>query len=64
MCLRLYRESGGKGKKRADGELCNGGHLFSELKIRTRSERIFLLLQLRVAVWEKQFGCLPEGWYF
>lgn len=54
----------GKGYKRVDGELCDGGHLFSKLKIRTRSERIFLLLELRTAVWERRFGCLPEGWYF
>lgn len=62
-----WRERGGeeaKGNKRADGELCNGGHLFSKLKIRTRSERIFLLLELKAAVWERRFGCLPEGWYF
>lgn len=60
----LESEGWGRGYKRADGELCNGGHLFSKLKIRTRSERIFLLLELRAAVWERRFGCLPEGWYF
>lgn len=74
FCLRFvtttacyWRERGGgeeKGYKRADGELCHGGHLVSKLKIRTRSERIFLLLELRAAVWERRFGRLPEGWYF
>lgn len=52
-----------KGKKGVWGP-CNGGHLFSKLKIRTRPEKIFLLLIMRVAVWERQFGCWPEGWDF
>lgn len=43
---------------------CNGGHLFSKLKIRTQSEKIFLLLMMRVAVWERRFGCWPAGWDF
>lgn len=43
---------------------CKGGHLFSKLKIRTQSEKIFLLLVMRVAVWEMWFGCWPEGWDF
>lgn len=42
----------------------NGGHLFSKPKIRTRSEKMFPLPVMRVAVWEGRFGRWPKGWDF
>lgn len=53
-----------KGEIKGLWGLHNGGHLFSKLKVRARSEKIFLLLLMRVDFWERWFGCWPEGWDF